>query len=137
MDTLNLEQAAQFLRLHPDTLRARAAAGDVPGAKPGKEWVFLREDLATYLRSLYKGKWQAPHGSEEESISWPNMRVSPREVRKGSCKSSITMPRDTEYERVLEPRTGSRHDGSVTDTKPTRGGKSSSVNVRPFSGKTP
>jgi excisionase family DNA binding protein len=52
MKTLDLQEAAQFLRLHPDTLRRRALAGEIPGAKPGKLWVFLEEDLAAYLRKI-------------------------------------------------------------------------------------
>ena len=54
MRTLDLIEAAQFLRLHPHTLEAKARAGEVPGAKPGKCWVFLDVDLADWLRSKYK-----------------------------------------------------------------------------------
>ena len=35
LETLGLEEAAQLARMHPATLRARAAAGKAPGAKPG------------------------------------------------------------------------------------------------------
>ena len=34
-----------FLRMHPVTLRVKAALGEAPGAKFGKRWVFLRIDL--------------------------------------------------------------------------------------------
>ena len=53
MQTLGLKQAAAFLRCHPEELRRRAKAGVIPGAKVGRAWVFLEEDLAAYLRSLY------------------------------------------------------------------------------------
>ena len=59
METLDLEQAAHFLKLHPEELRRRAKAGTVPAAKVGKRWVFLEPDLADYLRSLYADKRQA------------------------------------------------------------------------------
>ena len=49
MKTLTIEQAAEFLHLHPDTLRARAAAGIIRGSKPGRRWVFREEDLNDYL----------------------------------------------------------------------------------------
>jgi hypothetical protein len=53
MTTLGLQDAAKFVRLHPETLAARARAGKIPGAaKPGKEWVFLEEGLRAYLLSL-------------------------------------------------------------------------------------
>jgi excisionase family DNA binding protein len=54
--SLDLEEAAAFLGLHPDTLRERAAAGTIPGAKIGKEWRFLDVDLADYLRRNYGGR---------------------------------------------------------------------------------
>ena len=51
--TLSLEEAAEFLHMNPESLRQRAKAGIIPGAKPGKCWVFLTEDLANYIRSNY------------------------------------------------------------------------------------
>ena len=59
MRTLALTEAAAFLRVHPEELRKRAKAGQIPGAKVGRAWVFLDEDLADYLRSLYSGPRQA------------------------------------------------------------------------------
>ena len=59
MRTLNLREAAEFLRLHPEELRQRAKNGRIPGAKVGRSWVFLEEDLASYLRSLYVPPRQA------------------------------------------------------------------------------
>jgi len=52
METLDLKQAASFLKLHPEEVRRRAKAGLVPGAKLGKRWGFIMEDLADYVRSL-------------------------------------------------------------------------------------
>jgi len=51
--TFTLEQAAAFLKLHPEEVRRRAKCGALPGAKTGKRWVFLDADLAEYVRSLY------------------------------------------------------------------------------------
>jgi hypothetical protein len=53
METLNLEQAALFLKVCPEELRRRAKSGRVPAAKVGKCWVFIKSDLADYVRSLY------------------------------------------------------------------------------------
>ena len=68
MKTLNLEEAAQFLKLHPEEVRRRAKAGIIPGAKLGKRWVFIEEDLAAYMRSLYAPPRQAlqvGHGEKQ------------------------------------------------------------------------
>ncbi|WP_446810575.1 helix-turn-helix domain-containing protein [Methylomonas sp. 2BW1-5-20] len=55
-----VRQAAEFLHMSPAVLRQKAKAGLVKGAKPGKCWVFLQDDLADYLRSLYLDAGQAP-----------------------------------------------------------------------------
>src|ERR1017187_6447676 len=49
--TLSLQRAAAFLFMSPSTLRKRAAAGRVPGHKPGKAWVFLLDDLVSHLKA--------------------------------------------------------------------------------------
>lgn len=54
--TLNLQEAAMLLGLHPDTLRERAAAAIIPGAKIGRAWRFLESDLIEYFRSRYTGE---------------------------------------------------------------------------------
>ena len=53
MRTFDLQEAAAFLRMSAETLRQKAKAGLIPGAKPGKRWVFFEADLVTYLRSQY------------------------------------------------------------------------------------
>ena len=57
--SLTLPEAAAFLKIHPEELRQRARAGRIPGAKVGRAWVFLQDDLAAYLRSLYSQPRQA------------------------------------------------------------------------------
>jgi hypothetical protein len=59
IQTLDLSQAAAFLRMHPEELRRRAKAGLIPGAKIGRAWVFLQSDLADYIRSRYSQPRQA------------------------------------------------------------------------------
>ncbi|OGT33663.1 MAG: hypothetical protein A3C44_00670 [Gammaproteobacteria bacterium RIFCSPHIGHO2_02_FULL_39_13] len=51
--TLSLFEAANFLGIHKETARNLAAAGKLPGAKVGRSWRFLEQDLVTHLRSLY------------------------------------------------------------------------------------
>ena len=54
MESLNLKEAADFLKIHPVTLSIKASAGEIQGAKIGKRWVFLKVDLIAYLRAQYK-----------------------------------------------------------------------------------
>ena len=53
-EILNLNDAAQLLHMHEQTLREKARAGLIPAAKPGKKWIFVKEDLFSYLRGQYK-----------------------------------------------------------------------------------
>tara|TARA_R110002111_G_scaffold254023_2_gene319521 strand:+ start:1205 stop:1516 length:312 start_codon:yes stop_codon:yes gene_type:complete len=52
-ETLDLYEAADFLKMHWQTLRSKAVRGEIPAAKPAKQWVFLKQDLVSYLRSIY------------------------------------------------------------------------------------
>src|ERR1700681_4054011 len=53
MNTLDLQAAAAFLHIHPVTLQEKARAGEIPGAKIGKCWVFVDVDLVEHIRSQY------------------------------------------------------------------------------------
>ncbi len=43
--TLNASEAAQLLRIHPQTLMTRARTGVIPGCKVGRAWVFVESLL--------------------------------------------------------------------------------------------
>ena len=47
--TLDLVQAAEFLRVSRETMLELADAGEIFGAKIGRAWVFLESDLVDYL----------------------------------------------------------------------------------------
>ncbi len=78
MITLNLHEAAQFLKLHPEEVRKRAKAGVIPGAKLGKRWAFIEDDLAAYIRSLYPSPRQALQVGHREKISCHSLNVEKR-----------------------------------------------------------
>ena len=48
--TFNIGEAADFLKVHRNTVLQLVERGDFPGAKIGRAWVFLVEDLIAYLR---------------------------------------------------------------------------------------
>jgi excisionase family DNA binding protein len=69
--TLTLKEAAEWLHMSPAVLCRKARAGLVPAAKPGKHWIFLADDLAAYVRSLYPASRQVPLGcSDKEKNLW-------------------------------------------------------------------
>lgn len=74
-DTLDLNQAAAFLKMNPKSLRQKAKTGKIPGAKPGKRWCFLKSDLISYLRSHYShGPKGVPHCVARSDSSAPTLR---------------------------------------------------------------
>lgn len=62
--TLDLGQAADLLKLHPQTVLQLARVGDIPAAKPGKRWVFIEDDLLNWLRSQYNCRRDAGQGGQ-------------------------------------------------------------------------
>ena len=41
IETIGLEEAAALLQMTPEGVRRKAAAGKMPGSKPGKRWCFI------------------------------------------------------------------------------------------------
>lgn len=49
-DTLDASSAAAILHADVETVLTLARKGELPGAKIGKSWVFLRTDILDFLR---------------------------------------------------------------------------------------
>lgn len=82
MKILNLEQTADLLHMHANTLQERAAAGQIPGAKIGRAWIFHEEVLDDYLRSEIerqvkerRGTANIDHGTKELPLTGPRIRA--------------------------------------------------------------
>lgn len=75
MKTLNLQQAAKLLHVHPVTLLQKANHGEVPAAKIGRRWVFIDIDLFEYIRTKYN--WRALQGDslEDTKCHFTNAKV--------------------------------------------------------------
>ncbi|ACO75605.1 helix-turn-helix domain-containing protein [Laribacter hongkongensis] len=50
MDTLDLQEAAELLKVSDETVREMARSGTILGAKVGVAWVFIKDDLMEFLR---------------------------------------------------------------------------------------
>ncbi|MGC8529683.1 MAG: helix-turn-helix domain-containing protein [Leptospirillia bacterium] len=97
MKTLGLKEAANALLLAPESLRQLAASGRIPGARIGKRWVFLEEDLKEFIRSRYTKKRQALESLEAK-------KCYTNEARRGG---SISPPRAvTALDNRLKQLTG-------------------------------
>ncbi|MDW3094549.1 MAG: helix-turn-helix domain-containing protein [Gammaproteobacteria bacterium] len=52
-ETINVKQAADLLHVHEETARDLARQGQIPAAKFGRSWVFIKQDLLDAIRSRY------------------------------------------------------------------------------------
>lgn len=77
MKTLDLRQAADFLFIHPVTLRNKVRSGEIPGSKPGKRWIFIDIDLVEYLRAQYTRRVSQGDNQEERECHSINARTRP------------------------------------------------------------
>ena len=107
MQTLGLEDAAKFLRIHPKTLAKRAAAGLIPGVKEGRAWVFLEIDLVTHLRSKYLRR--VSKGEHEESSLCHSTIEKTR-----LCGGLILPIRDNAYSEALGLATATKRRNTTT-----------------------
>ena len=91
--TLNLKEAAAFLKIHPVTLSIKAASREIQGAKIGKRWVFLQVDLIEHIRAQYQPR--ALQGERKETLCHSiNVRTRPL----GGLKSLSV---DEQYKNLL------------------------------------
>jgi excisionase family DNA binding protein len=97
MKTLTLQEAAALLKMTSEGLRLKVIKGEIPGAKPGKCWVFSEDDLAEYLRSLYSSNAKTLQGVIESNRrkTW---HFTKEVVRGGSVLATV----DAEYNKLLE-----------------------------------
>ena len=50
-ETLDMTEAAELLKISASLMQELASTGVVIGARVGKGWVFIRQDLMDYLRA--------------------------------------------------------------------------------------
>ncbi len=48
--TFDIDEAADFLKIHKTTMGELASSGEIQAAKIGTRWVFLKSDLVEHLR---------------------------------------------------------------------------------------
>ncbi len=121
MKTLDLREAASFLHIHPVTLLRKAQAGEVPGAKPGKCWVFIDVDLADYLRTNYRRQASSDgiNGKEQKCPSIDRI------TRRSGMSISPPQAAD-EYAKALGLTTARKPRNTTTASKPSFGNNSGS-----------
>jgi excisionase family DNA binding protein len=110
MNTIDLVQAAAILGAHPETVRLKAKAGELPGRKVGKRWMFSTVALQRYLA----GEWiprvvQGDHHGELEQCRSTNEI----EVQTG-ITSYTRLEAEHRYREALAPATKRKRKNSMT-----------------------
>jgi excisionase family DNA binding protein len=120
-DTLDLEEAAAYLKLEPRTLMGKVQRHEIPGAKVGRAWLFLRGDLADYIRSLYNGAALSLLIDRKEGASCQ----LGRQVRAESGKLVSPSQAAEDLNSQLERLTRRRRKNSTTSGDTSRGSRPS------------
>ena len=113
--TLDLPEAAAFLKLSAEALRRKTKCGEVPGVKVGKRWCFLKADLVAFLRLRYAVSRQASLGDSKE-VSLCHYT----DVKLSGGSGSPPLP-DSEYAALLGLPTDNRPRNSTTASRPGSG----------------
>ncbi|WP_425435879.1 helix-turn-helix domain-containing protein [Methylobacillus rhizosphaerae] len=93
---MEIEEAAQFIKVHPITLSEMARRGEIPAAKPGKKWVFIDVDLVEWLRSNYKAQASVSDSTERSNAChFSNAKTHE------TGGSKLLPPTESEYKKQL------------------------------------
>jgi len=65
MKTYDSNEAADFLKIDRSTALDLANLGTLPGAKVGRAWVFMEDELVAYLRDVTRKQTQARRAEAE------------------------------------------------------------------------
>ena len=107
---LNVEQAAERLFLHPETVRLKARSREIPAYKKNGKWYFFADELDEYIKSGNNVALQ--EAAHERSIaSCPVVKASSTSIKgKGGGVGTTRSPRRTvsEYAAMLKLTTSSK-----------------------------
>lgn len=91
MNTLDLLEAAELLKIDRTTMLDLVNRGDVQGAKIGRAWVFLEDDVIAYLRAQVQ--IQTQNRIEQIRVGSPAADArADRAIRKQLCADDRRRP---------------------------------------------
>lgn len=109
MKTLDLKQASEFLMMHPEEVRKRAKQGKLPGAKVGRAWVFIDDDLASFIRANYS----YPRQALEVTVRKENQLCHSTNAEKPGGSASLRH-QESELDALLKQHRGKKRSISTT-----------------------
>jgi hypothetical protein len=110
MQSMNLEEAAEFLNANIEVLRKKAAIGKVPAAKINGKWLFLKEDLVVHIRANYN-----QHGHELRVIDGGKSCQSLNAVAVKTTSLKLRSQMEDEYNSLRGRATKSKPKNCTTN----------------------
>ncbi len=109
MVTFDLKQAADFLKVHPETMRQLVISGKVEGAKIGRRWVFIKEHLARHITEQYStcGGLRLVVDNTNGQTKWQYTKEKTTKATVGT--SILSRQTANEYDILLGLKTKSKH----------------------------
>src|SRR5260370_888673 len=126
---LTLTEAAATLRLHPVTLRALAAAGELSAFKIGRTWRFVEIDLVAWARAHYRRADAV--GDKESTCRSTDVRIAESGGPRSAYRTEVA------YAALVAPRTGKKHRNVSTTCAQISGAYVASANDPLTRGRTP
>jgi excisionase family DNA binding protein len=83
MKTYDINEAADFLKIDRSTALELAHVGTLPGAKVGRAWVFMEDELVAYLRDVTRKQTQARRAHAEAVNVIGRAQQEPKVKRRG------------------------------------------------------
>ena len=123
MNTLNLVQAADLLKVHPKTLQRLAQCGAVPACKVGRAWVFIDDLLLQMLMAKSTTRVSVADSQEKSTCRSTDAKTHP-------CGGSNSRPSGVNrnlYSKALGLPTSGRRSKSMTSSPPPDGSKTDSA----------
>ncbi|QNA83809.1 helix-turn-helix domain-containing protein [Sphingomonas sp. So64.6b] len=105
---LSVADAADFLRVHPNTIRAWVRSGRIPGAKIGRCWRFIEADLVTATRERYSAAARMQPSAFQEEAIWHSGTVQEHTTSRSQHLTERSL------DALLERPTGSRPKNTTT-----------------------
>jgi len=96
MDTFDIDECAEFLKVNRTTALELAANGDLPGAKIGRAWVFLKQDMVDHLKAVVRSQQRerqiAASSSKSVLIDQTPVTIAATEAPRTRRKAIPTLP---------------------------------------------
>ncbi|MFT0735622.1 helix-turn-helix domain-containing protein [Ralstonia wenshanensis] len=99
--TIDLQAAAEMLGAHPETVRLKVRAGELPGRKVGKRWMFSTIALERYLA----GEWAPRVVQGEQAKEGEPCRSSNAKAATTGTTSCTPLEAGRRYREALAPAT--------------------------------